>query len=167
MKKCFQGYFLSKWISIKFEFFKNIFQIVLTPSTLRSRDHISSIIGLDESSRSTTSRTEAIADATLKDLKRVFETAIRPLEKAYKYQDISNRHVTDAEIFGTPLLLLLGPYSTGKSSFINYLLGLEYTKRALRTGQYKRFRSKIFINFHSLQTHEVLQKIFMFENGSF
>ncbi len=48
---------------------------------------------------------------------------------------IENQRVdTDAEIFSKPLVLFLGPWSGGKSSLINYLVGTEYTSNALKTG---------------------------------
>lgn len=106
----------------------------MVPSAVRSRDRLEAILGLDEVSKDVSARTNPIAEVTLKDLKKIYESTIVPLESLYKYQDISNRHVSDAELFGTPLVLLVGPYSTGKSSFINYLLGIEHTKRALKTG---------------------------------
>lgn len=105
------------------------------PSAFRPRDHIDSILGLDASAKHFASRTDPIAEASLRDLKKIYETAVKPLEMTYKYHDISNRHLSDAELFGTPLILMLGPYSTGKSTFINYLLGTEFTKRALKTGE--------------------------------
>ncbi|XP_018026667.2 uncharacterized protein LOC108682068 [Hyalella azteca] len=109
-------------------------QIILVPAALRPRDHIEAILGLDEASRSTAMRSNPISDAALKELKNIYESSIKPLEVIYKYQDISNRHMSDAEIFGQPLVLVLGPYSTGKSSLLNYLMNVEYTRRALRTG---------------------------------
>lgn len=109
-------------------------QIILVPTAPRSREHIESILGLDEQARDASKRTGPISDATLKELKNIYGASIKPLEATFKYQDISNRHMSDAEIFSQPMVLMLGPYSTGKSSFLNYLMGLEYTRRALRTG---------------------------------
>ena len=112
----------------------SVSQIILVPTVPRSREHIESILGLDESSRDASRKADPISESTLKELKSIYGSSIKPLETFFKYQDISNRHMSDAEIFGQPLVLLLGPYSTGKSSFLNYLTGLEYTRRALRTG---------------------------------
>jgi GTPase SAR1 family protein len=42
--------------------------------------------------------------------------------------------LSDPEIFSKPLVLFLGPWSGGKSSIINYLLGTEFTQNALKTG---------------------------------
>ena len=112
------------------------FQIIVIPGAPRPRDHIEAILGLDATSRDAIKKINPIAQSTLKDLKDIYASSVKPLEETYKYQDISNRHMSDAQIFGQPLVLMLGPYSTGKSSFLNYLMGVEYTRRALRTGRY-------------------------------
>lgn len=77
-----------------------------------------------------------ITEKTLKDLKKVYENAIKPLEGIYKYRELSNRHFGDPEIFGKPLIVLMGPYSGGKSTMINYLLGTEFTENAFRAGKW-------------------------------
>ncbi|KAF2349961.1 Dynamin superfamily [Trinorchestia longiramus] len=109
-------------------------KIILVPEALRPRDHVEAILGLDDAARDVARRTDPISDAALQELKNIYGSSIRQLETIYKYQDISNRHMSDAEIFGPPLILLLGPYSTGKSTFLNYLMNLEFTRRALKTG---------------------------------
>ena len=43
------------------------------------------------------------------ELKRVYEGAVKPLEGIYKYRELSNRHFGDPEIFGKPLVVLMGP----------------------------------------------------------
>lgn len=77
---------------------------------------------------------EKIADKTLNDLKKIYENAIKPLESLYKYRDLSNRHFGDPEIFSKPLVVLMGPWSGGKSTIINYLTGNEFTDFSLKTG---------------------------------
>ena len=42
----------------------------------------------------------------------------------------------EAEIKAQPILLLIGPWSTGKSTMINYLLGIEDTTNELYTGEH-------------------------------
>lgn len=43
-------------------------------------------------------------------------------------------NTADAEITSKPMVLFLGPWSVGKSSMINYLLGLHSTSQELYTG---------------------------------
>lgn len=73
-------------------------------------------------------------DVVLKELKRVFDNAIHPLESMYKYRDLSNRHFGDPEIFSKPLVLFMGPWSGGKSTILNYLTDNEYTPNSIRSG---------------------------------
>lgn len=42
----------------------------------------------------------------------------------------------DGEITSKPMVLFLGPWSVGKSSMINYLLGLHGTSQGLYTGSH-------------------------------
>jgi len=100
------------------------------PAEIRSREHITQILGLAEPSNADVLQ---VTETTLKDLKKVYTSSIQQLEKMYKYKELSNRHFGDPEIFNKPLIVLMGPWSGGKSSIINYLLGTEYTKNAFRS----------------------------------
>lgn len=104
------------------------------PENLRSRDHINQILRLDEEASEAEILIEKSADIVLRDLKKLYENSIKPLEALYKYRDLSNRHFGDPEIFSKPLVLFMGPWSGGKSSITNYLTGLEFTEWSLRTG---------------------------------
>ena len=42
--------------------------------------------------------------------------------------------LTEGEIFAKPMILFLGPWSTGKSTMINYLLSIEDSAFKLHTG---------------------------------
>lgn len=77
-------------------------------------------------------------DVILKELKKVFDNAIHPLEATYKYRDLSNRHFGDPEIFSKPLILFMGPWSGGKSTILNYLTENEYTPNSIRSGEKKK-----------------------------
>lgn len=108
------------------------------PTDLRVRDHVEQLLKLDEKSSETEALLNKISEITLKDLKKLYENAIKPLEVVYKYRDLSNRHFGDAEIFSKPLILFMGPWSGGKSSIINYLTNNEYNETSLRTGTNSR-----------------------------
>ncbi|VEN56327.1 unnamed protein product, partial [Callosobruchus maculatus] len=107
---------------------------VEVPSDLRPREHVEQLLKLDDHSSETEEIVNHISEVTLRELKKLYENAIKPLEVLYKYRDLSNRHFGDAEIFSKPLVLFMGPWSGGKSSIINYLVNNEYNETSLRTG---------------------------------
>lgn len=49
-------------------------------------------------------------------------------------QNHTHMHNADGEITSKPMVLFLGPWSVGKSSMINYLLGLHSSSQELYTG---------------------------------
>ncbi|KPU80423.1 uncharacterized protein Dana_GF18617, isoform C [Drosophila ananassae] len=104
------------------------------PQNRRSRQHISELLQLDEEFNAREKATDNVAEIILRDIKRIYENAIKPLETVYKYRELSNRHFSDPEIFSKPLILFMGPWSGGKSSILNYLTDNEYTPNSLRTG---------------------------------
>lgn len=113
---------------------EDLIQEIEVPENLRPRDHINQLLRLDEENEEKERAVQKVADIVLRDLKKLYDNAIQPLETLYKYRDLSNRHFGDPEIFSKPLVLFMGPWSGGKSSIINYLLDIEYTTAALRTG---------------------------------
>ncbi|XP_046624361.1 uncharacterized protein LOC124307073 isoform X1 [Neodiprion virginianus] len=113
---------------------EDLIQEIEVPENLRPRDHINQLLKLDEENEEKERAIQKAADIVLRDLKRLYDTAIKPLETLYKYRDLSNRHFGDPEIFSKPLVLFMGPWSGGKSSIINYLLDNEYKPTSLRTG---------------------------------
>ncbi|XP_071245649.1 sarcalumenin-like isoform X4 [Salvelinus alpinus] len=72
--------------------------------------------------------------AAIKKLQHIYHSAIKPMETAYKYNELRAHEVTDGEITSKPMVLFLGPWSVGKSSMINYLLGVHGTPQQLYTG---------------------------------
>lgn len=104
------------------------------PKNLRDRSHIADLLGLDEKSSIKESALKKTGDVVLKELKGIYDRAIKPLEGLYKYRDLSNRHFGDPEIFSKPLVLFMGPWSGGKSTILNYLTGNEYTPNSIRSG---------------------------------
>ena len=100
------------------------------PPEVRSRDHISQILALDEPAHDGVLK---VTEHTLKELKKVYEHSIKDLEKSYMYKELSHRHFGDPEMFNKPLIVLMGPWSGGKSTMMNYLLGNEYNENAFKT----------------------------------
>ncbi|XP_070811499.1 sarcalumenin isoform X4 [Pituophis catenifer annectens] len=106
----------------------------------RDRSHIESTLKLKE---------EKPADdysAILQRLRKIYHSSIKPLEQSYKYNELRQHEITaypgrtlgssatDGEITSKPMVLFLGPWSVGKSTMINYLLGLDDTPHQLYTG---------------------------------
>ncbi|XP_074866456.1 sarcalumenin isoform X2 [Carettochelys insculpta] len=94
----------------------------------RDRSHIESTLKLSE---------DKPADdysATLQRLRKIYHSSIKPLEQSYRYNELRQHEITDGEITSKPMVLFLGPWSVGKSTMINYLLGLDDTPYQLYTG---------------------------------
>lgn len=68
------------------------FQPIEIPSNLRTRDHMSQILGLAPSADDKEKLLAKTEDNTLRELKKLYDVAIKPLEILYKYRDLSNRH---------------------------------------------------------------------------
>ncbi|XP_014688677.1 sarcalumenin isoform X1 [Equus asinus] len=95
---------------------------------LRDRSHIEKTLMLNE---------EKPTDdypVVLQRLRKIYHSSIKPLEQSYKYNELRQHEITDGEITSKPMVLFLGPWSVGKSTMINYLLGLENTRYQLYTG---------------------------------
>ncbi|XP_076434068.1 sarcalumenin isoform X1 [Peromyscus maniculatus bairdii] len=95
---------------------------------MRDRSHIEKTLMLNEDKPSDD------YTAVLQRLRKIYHTSIKPLEQSYKYNELRQHEITDGEITSKPMVLFLGPWSVGKSTMINYLLGLEDTRYQLYTG---------------------------------
>ncbi|KAG0329827.1 EH domain-containing protein 1 [Dissophora globulifera] len=66
-------------------------------------------------------------DRVIDDLQDVYSHKIRPLEKAYNYEHFSSSApLGNDDIAAKPMVLLIGQYSTGKTTFINSILKKSY-----------------------------------------
>ncbi|KAI3823837.1 hypothetical protein L1987_05282 [Smallanthus sonchifolius] len=59
-------------------------------------------------------------------LKRLYNEKLKPLEVAYRYNDFASPLLTDIDFDAKPMVMLLGQYSTGKTTFIKHLLKSNY-----------------------------------------
>lgn len=58
----------------------------------------------------------------------LYEEKILPLEQSYQFEKFYTPSLTESDFFAKPLVLTLGGYSTGKTTFIRHLLGdVDYT----------------------------------------
>ena len=59
-------------------------------------------------------------------LQQIYKRAFLPLEMHCHHAHFLGPPLSDASIVGKPTVLLIGPYSVGKTSFIRYLLGRDF-----------------------------------------
>jgi len=62
----------------------------------------------------------------LKGLARLYRKKILPLELSSRYGHFHSPPLSPADFVAPPMVLLLGQYSVGKTSFIKYLLGRDF-----------------------------------------
>ena len=59
-------------------------------------------------------------------LKKIYKSKLRPLEETYKYGEFHSPYLNDGDFDAKPMVLLIGQYSTGKTTFIRYLLEKDF-----------------------------------------
>lgn len=65
-------------------------------------------------------------DFILKGLARLYRKKILPLELASRYGHFHSPPLSPSDFDAPPMILLLGQYSVGKTSFVKYLLGRDF-----------------------------------------
>ncbi|KAG0054504.1 hypothetical protein BGZ83_011098 [Gryganskiella cystojenkinii] len=60
------------------------------------------------------------------ELKETYKRKIRPLETTYNFEGFHSAPLSDSDIEAKPICLLLGQYSTGKTTFIRHLTECDY-----------------------------------------
>ncbi|CAK9181704.1 unnamed protein product [Ilex paraguariensis] len=59
-------------------------------------------------------------------LKRLYMEKLKPLEVTYRFNDFVSPSLVNSDFDAKPMVMLLGQYSTGKTTFINHLLKCNY-----------------------------------------
>ena len=67
-----------------------------------------------------------IFDSVTDGLKQLYRAKVRPIEELYRFGDFYSPLLTDGDFEAKPMVLLMGQYSVGKTSFIRYLLGRDF-----------------------------------------
>ena len=62
----------------------------------------------------------------IEGLKKIYRTKLLPLEQTYRFQDFHSPALDDSDFDSKPMILLVGQYSTGKTSFIRYILESDF-----------------------------------------
>ncbi|SAL96776.1 hypothetical protein [Absidia glauca] len=62
----------------------------------------------------------------IQKIQRIYKSKIQPLEVNYNFEGFHSSPLTSSDIAAKPMVLLIGQYSTGKTTFIKYLLDKSY-----------------------------------------
>ncbi|XP_076271389.1 EH domain-containing protein 1-like isoform X1 [Rhynchophorus ferrugineus] len=62
----------------------------------------------------------------IEGLKSIYKNKLVPLEQHYLFNEFHSPALSDADFDAKPLILLVGQYSTGKTTFIRYLLERDF-----------------------------------------
>ncbi|CAI8590582.1 unnamed protein product [Vicia faba] len=73
-----------------------------------------------------TALSEVNVTSIVDGLKRMYIERLKPLEAAYRYNDFVSPLLTNSDFDAKPMVMLLGQYSTGKTTFIKHLLKCDY-----------------------------------------
>jgi len=90
-----------------------------TSSTAASQDDVSPLVDNDELS-------QVDKDLIFEGLKQLYKKKVLPLEIASKYSHFSSPPMGPSDFDAKPMVLILGQYSVGKTSFIRSLLGQDF-----------------------------------------
>jgi len=67
-----------------------------------------------------------VVTSVVDGLKAVYFNKVRPIEEAFKFGSFFSPVLNESDFEAKPSVLLLGQYSTGKTTFIKFLLGRDY-----------------------------------------
>lgn len=62
----------------------------------------------------------------LKELSDLYLKTICPVEQAFDFHSLGHGKLNEGDFCSNPVVLLVGPYSAGKTSFIEYIIGREF-----------------------------------------
>ena len=69
---------------------------------------------------------QEVYPSVIDGLKKIYARALKPLEELYRFDAFHMPIMRDSDFDAKPSVLFLGQYSTGKTSFIKYLLEGDY-----------------------------------------
>lgn len=67
-----------------------------------------------------------VFENVVEGLKVIYNKKLLPLEQAYNFHEFHSPTLTNADFEAKPMILLIGQYSTGKTTFIKYLLERDF-----------------------------------------
>lgn len=78
------------------------------------------------SSKSSKKLSLASVTSIVDGLKKLYIQKLKPLEVTYRFNDFVSPLLTNSDFDAKPMVMLLGQYSTGKTTFIKHLLRTSY-----------------------------------------
>ncbi|XP_031131030.1 EH domain-containing protein 1-like [Ipomoea triloba] len=97
-----------------------------TNGTTQLRSIPSTIKMFSSRSRKKVQPTLTAVTSVIDGLKRLYNAKLKPLEVTYRFNDFVSPVLTDSDFDAKPMIMLLGQYSTGKTTFIKHLLKCSY-----------------------------------------
>ncbi|XP_065353382.1 EH domain-containing protein 3 [Cloeon dipterum] len=76
--------------------------------------------------KSDKSKTTEVYETVVEGLKQIYKQKLLPLEQYYQFHDFHSPKLEDPDFDAKPMILLVGQYSTGKTTFIKYLLEKDF-----------------------------------------
>ncbi|CAJ0591229.1 unnamed protein product [Cylicocyclus nassatus] len=67
-----------------------------------------------------------VLDSVSEGLRKIYKQKLYPLEEYYKFHEFHSPALDDPDFDAKPMILLVGQYSTGKTTFIRYLLEQDF-----------------------------------------
>lgn len=69
---------------------------------------------------------EEVYESVVQGLKNIYKNKLLPLELHHQFHDFHSPQLEDSDFDAKPMILLVGQYSTGKTTFIKYLLERDF-----------------------------------------
>lgn len=69
---------------------------------------------------------QEVFENVVEGLKKIYKNKLLPLEDYYQFHEFHSPQLNDSDFDAKPMILLVGQYSTGKTTFIKYLLEREF-----------------------------------------
>ena len=71
-------------------------------------------------------KTVEVFNDVVDGIKKCYKRTLLPLEKSYEFGRFHSPYLSDGDFEAKPMVLLIGQYSTGKTTFIRYLLERDF-----------------------------------------
>lgn len=69
---------------------------------------------------------EEVYESVVQGLKNIYKNKLLPLEQHHQFHDFHSPQLEESDFDAKPMILLVGQYSTGKTTFIKYLLERDF-----------------------------------------